>query len=322
VTGVPVSKANDFLGASYQLYQHPGTNETILRTVGYALPAALHGHVQTVAPTTYFGSPRTLWQTPRVHRGGAAAVLSSRNDYRVTPTVLHSLYNSGAYEPAATEQNMLGVTGFHGEYASYEDLAEFMRRYRSDASDATFTVVEINDGGYASNHPGGEANLDMQYAQGIAWPTPHVFYSIGGLAAEFIPDSYQPVNDNEPYLDWLDHMLTLTSVPQTISTSYSGNEQTFPPDYAKRVCDLFAQLGARGVSLLFASGDEGVGGGDCKKNDGSDVVQFQPLFPPTCTFGFFFPLASSTVGTDTSRSPLRHAFCRSLCHQRRRNEEA
>ncbi|KAH9050093.1 hypothetical protein EDB84DRAFT_1433343 [Lactarius hengduanensis] len=41
-----MSKASALLGASYQLYWHTGTNETILRTVRDALPVALHGLVK------------------------------------------------------------------------------------------------------------------------------------------------------------------------------------------------------------------------------------------------------------------------------------
>ncbi|KAH9059104.1 subtilisin-like protein [Lactarius vividus] len=289
VTEVPVSKANGLLGASYQLYRYAGTNVTILRTVGYALPAALHAHVRTVVPTTYFGSPLTPGKRPRGHRGSSVA-LSTRDDH-VTPSVLRSLYNSVTYQPAATEQNMIGVTGFQGEYVGDEDLELFMTLFRSDANDATFLVIDINDSGYDPNKPGSEANLDMQYTQGMAWPTPHVFYSVGGLAEQFIPDSFIPVNTNEPFLGWLETMIRLEDLPQTISTSYGGDEQTFPPEYAKSVCELFGQLGARGVSILFASGDEGVGGGDCKKNDGSGVVQFQPGFPATC------PWVTSVGGT-------------------------
>ncbi|KAH9041311.1 subtilisin-like protein [Lactarius pseudohatsudake] len=289
VTRVPVSTANELLGASYQLYRYAGTNKTILRTVGYALPPALHAHVQTVAPTTYFGSPLTSQEIARGH-GRAAGALSTR-DVRVTPALLRLLYKSVTYQPAATEQNRIGVTGFHGQYVGDEDLKTFMIRFRSDANDPSFLVIDINNSGYDPKKPGYEANLDMQYTQGIAWPTPHVFYSIGGLAEEFIPDSFIPVNNNEPYLGWLDTMIGSEDIPQTISTSYGGDEQTFPPDYAKSVCDLFGQLGARGVSILFSSGDSGVGGGDCKKNDGSGVVQFQPVFPATC------PWVTSVGGT-------------------------
>ncbi|KAF8265095.1 peptidase S8/S53 domain-containing protein [Lactarius quietus] len=292
VTGVPVSKANDLLGASYHLYQHPETNETILRTLSYALPSALHQPVQTVAPTTYFGSPGTLQQRLRVHHGGAVVTRADPDRKQlVTPSFLRSLYKSEEYEPAATDKNVLGITGFNGQYASYHDLEKFMNSYLSDTSDATFSVVEIDSSGYNSDDPGGEANLDMQYAQAMAYPTPHVFYSIGGTPPPFIPDSYQPENNNEPWLDWLGHMIDLPDLPQTISTSYGGNEQTFPPDYAVSVCDLFKQLGARGVSLLFASGDSGVGGADCMKNDGSGAVEFQPFFPSTC------PYVTSVGGT-------------------------
>ncbi|KAH9159722.1 subtilisin-like protein [Lactarius sanguifluus] len=274
VTRVPVSAANELLGASYQLYRCTGTNKTILRTVGYALPVTLHAHVQTVAPTTYFGSLLTPPERPRGHRGRAVAALSTR-DVPVTPSFLRSLYNSVTYQPAAAEQNMIGITGFQGQYVGDEDLEKFMRVFRSDAHDPTFLVIDINDSGYDPNMPGPEANLDMQYTQGIAWPTPHVFYSMGGLAEEFIPDSFMPIR--RPSADD-QHVL-------------GGDEQTFPPEYATSGCELFGQLGARGISVLFASGDSGVGGGDCKKNDGSEVVQFQPIFPATC------PWITSVGGT-------------------------
>lgn len=64
---VPLAQANALLGASYQLYRHEETRETILRTMGYALPAALHGPVLTVAPTTHFASRVLFGKFRRVH---------------------------------------------------------------------------------------------------------------------------------------------------------------------------------------------------------------------------------------------------------------
>ncbi|KAI9445954.1 hypothetical protein H4582DRAFT_2069315 [Lactarius indigo] len=76
VTNVPVSQADDLLRASFQLYRHTGTNETeaILRTIGNALPAVLHAHVRTVAPTTYFNSLCMQQQTPRKRSRGEGEV--------------------------------------------------------------------------------------------------------------------------------------------------------------------------------------------------------------------------------------------------------
>ena len=92
---------------------------------------------------------------------------------------------------------------------------------------------------------------------------------------------------NEPYLDWLDYILIQKTIPQTISTSYGDDEQTVPRDYATSVCNMFAQLGVMGVSILFGSGDGGVGGagvvsGTCLSNDGKNRTEFLPMFPASC----------------------------------------
>ena len=47
---------------------------------------------------------------------------------------------------------------------------------------------------------------------------------------------------------------------------------------ANQTCSLFAQLGARGVSVLFSSGDTGVGSA-CQTNDGKNTTRFLPTFP-------------------------------------------
>ena len=112
---------------------------------------------------------------------------------------------------------------------------------------------------------------------------------------------YSPLR---PYTDWLDFVLEQENPPLTISTSYGDDEQTglflgfyfaieryscdplVPKDFAKRICAGFAQLGARGVSVMFSSGDYGVGDGDsdpatqeCFTNDGRNITRFIPTFP-------------------------------------------
>ena len=138
-----------------------------------------------------------------------------------------------------------------------------------------------------------QANLDVQYAESISFPTPNIFYSTAGTPP-FIPDVQETANLNEPYLDWLDFILIQKTIPQTISTSYGDDEQTVPRDYATSVCNMFAQLGAMGVSILFGSGDGGVGGvgndglgnGSCLSNDGMNRTEFLPTFPASCVCYF------------------------------------
>jgi tripeptidyl-peptidase-1 len=285
------------LGASYQLYRRTGTNDTtILRTVGYALPAVLHPHVQTVVPTTYFASKRTLWKTPRTRSVNATAdiasreLLSSRND-GVKPSDLRTLYKTSAYVPAATDRNVLGIAGFTNDFPSPTDLTTFMRICRTDAVDATYDVVKVNDGEYDPSHPDSEANQNVQYTQAIACPTPHIFYSIGG-DMEVNPETNEPAED-DAFLQWLQYLINLPNVPQTISASYGDYEKDVPREYAKVMCDLYAKLGALGASVLFPSGNNGVGEGNCKADDGSESVQFIPEFPASCMCKALF-LGSST----------------------------
>jgi tripeptidyl-peptidase-1 len=111
---------------------------------------------------------------------------------------------------------------------------------------------------------GGEAQLDVQYAGGISYPVQNVYYTTAGRPP-FNASIGTPDNNSEPYLEFLQYLLAQKNPPQTISTSYGDEEQTVPIEYAKRVCGLFAQLGARGVTFLFSSGDGGVGDGRVSK---------------------------------------------------------
>jgi len=77
-----------------------------------------------------------------------------------------------------------------------------------------------------------------------------------------------------------------------ISTSYGDDEQTVPYSYARRVCDGFMALGARGISVIFSSGDTGVGeDGTCFSNIDNTTAMFLPEFPSSC------PWVTSVGGT-------------------------
>ncbi|KAH9170345.1 peptidase S8/S53 domain-containing protein [Lactarius sanguifluus] len=225
------------------------------------------------------GGPTT--EQTKVPRGDPGTVLSSRDQY-MTPSFLRTFYKTSTYVPLAAGWNMLGVAGYLGDWPSPDDLRRFMNEYRSDAISATYRLVQITGGGYDPSNPTTEANLNIQYTSAIAFPTTHIFYSTGG-----------PNTLGDPFINWLDHVLGLWSVPQTISTPYGSPEYAVSQDYATHVCNLFAQLGARGVSVLFSSGNDGVGHGNCLVRDssGNSRVQFLPVFPSTC------PWVTSVGGT-------------------------
>lgn len=304
---VTVSQAEHMLGNKYNVYHHPRSSDYVVRSLSYALPRDLHEHIKVITPTTYFSTFRSMKATsflqPEIKplsKVDAAppstdATVPSSCANTITPTCLRALYNTSSYVPAATSINSLGVAGYLQEFANRADLQTFLRRFRSDAVGASFTTILVNGGGDDQSNPGVEANLDIQYTVGMSFPTPNVYYSTGG-SPPFIPDDQTPTNTNEPYLNWLNAVLANSSIPQTISTSYGDDEQTVPSDYAQSVCSLFAQLGTRGTTVFFSSGDNGVGGGDCKTNDGKNTTLFQPNFPASCPF-------VTTVGGTTGINP-------------------
>jgi tripeptidyl-peptidase-1 len=183
----------------------------------------------------------------------------------------------------------------------------FLQKFRPDAAGAAsnFTVTTIAGGSdqqtplNSSQLAAGtdlEGNLDAETIIGITHPTPLFTFNTGGQPP-FIPDAATPMDTNEPYLTWVQFILAQQNIPHVISTSYGDDEQSLPLSFATSVCNSFAQLGARGVSLIFSSGDNGVGNNtDCMTNDGKNTSTFLPVFPAGCPY-------VTTVGATKNVNP-------------------
>ncbi|KIK03131.1 hypothetical protein K443DRAFT_5566 [Laccaria amethystina LaAM-08-1] len=306
---VPVSLAEKILDATYYVWKHIESGDSLVRTTGYSLPSHLHHHVDVIQPTTLFGrfkksTSTIIWSdkssavsdaangdlAPIVDATSGVTVDASCNE-NITISCLQQIYNIVDFVPSA-RGNSIGITGYLNQSANVADLQQFFVEQRPDAVNSTFQFISVN-GGQNDQTPanaGDEANLDTQYAFGLSYPISPTFYSTAG-SPPFIPDSSPPENTNEPYTAWLDFVLSQADVPLAISTSYGDDEQTVPFSFAKRACEDFAQLGARGVSLMFSSGDKGVGDGDenpatqqCFTNDGRNKTEFIPAFPASCPY--------------------------------------
>ena len=289
VSDLRVTQASELLGASYQLYRNMKTNETIIRTVGYSLPDVLHRHVQTVMPTTHFFSVEMTVQTP--HRrtfGPAPAETGKPGTVRarqpppepppeppiVEPANLRWIYGTIEYQPIGYHpgQNRLAVVGIR--LPREQDLNMFMDAYRStDGEVATYVIVHVNGNPIIDLNeiPDEASTVAVQYAMAMAYPTPLTFYRI-------LQQAVQPQGD--PFLSFIYFLLDQEHIPQTIIMSFNSFlEHAIPPEYALHVCSLFEQFGARGVSVLVASGNDGVGPEGCYRG------QFEVEFPSSCASG-------------------------------------
>ncbi|KAH8678016.1 peptidase S8/S53 domain-containing protein [Xylariales sp. PMI_506] len=287
-----VSQVEKLLGTEYNAYSNEESGATILRTLEYSLPESLNGHVKMVQPTTFFGL-RSMGKAsgPLPETDGNVDAVTGCTGSIITPTCLSNLYNFASSGATQTTGRM-GIAGFLAQHPSKTDLTTFMKKYAVfDNAAETYTCTLINEGTCpATGIPGTEANLDVQYARAITKDIPNVFYSTGGSP----PIVGTGTNENEPYLQFADYLLALddTELPNTISISYGDDESTVPLSYADEVCNLFSQLGARGVSVLVASGDSGVGT-TCKLNG---KTSFTTSFPAACPW-------VTVVGGTTKNTP-------------------
>lgn len=309
-----VKTANAMLDADFGWYEYEEGGGLKLRTLSYGVPDDIAQHVDLIQPTTRFGqlgSKRStifdiviaeedddvaaLNQAVAASPAAAAAACTTT----VTPQCLKAQYNIG-YTPD-TEGNLIAFASYLEEYARYADLEQFTTQVLPEAAGQNFSVTTVNGGlnDQDSSDDSGEANLDLQYVLAVSQPIPILEYSTGGRGPLIPTLNNKFPSTNEPYLEFLTFLLGQddAELPQTLTTSYGEEEQSVPEEYALKVCNLFMQLGARGVSVLFSSGDSGPGG-SCKSNVDNTTTTFLPTFPAGCPW-------VTAVGATTGSAPER-----------------
>lgn len=240
------------------------------------------------------------------------SVSQACNRVATSPLCLQALYGLLGYVPQAPEKIRVGLVNYLDQVNNKSDIETFLRLYRPDAVGTSEKIkTELVANGLDVQTPvtkeqaartlGLEGNLNAETLMGLAHPIGITAYNVGGLGP-FHESQFSEDNRNEPYLEWLQYILAQQDLPRVITTSYADEEQTVPYWYAKRACQGFAQLGARGVSIFFASGDEGVGADDmCLSNNGSNTRMFLPTFPASCPY-------VTTVGATRGWDPEIVAF--------------
>ncbi|KAH9919439.1 subtilisin-like protein [Epithele typhae] len=289
---IPVSKANQLLNADFTVFTNEATGKQAVRTMSYSLPDELRGHVDLIHPTVVFPIAKTI--DPSVKSAARRRTFHTPVPRQFTPSCdddnfpscLQALYNI-PLTPAVNKDLFLGVTGFYGNSAHYEYLNEFLVQFRPDMDPNTnFTSVGIDGGENTQTGPSAsEGELDIQYTVGLATGVPVVYYFIGF--------DYQD-GPLEGFLDEANYLLSLDHPPQVLSTSYGMQESSLTPELTDKLCQVYAQLGARGVSIVYASGDSGVG---C-----SDTDAFAPTFPSNC------PYVTSVGGTQNGAAAPEDAW--------------
>lgn len=300
------------------------TDAPVLRTRRYTVPSWLKAYIDFIHPLAHFMPPRRPLLQPKPlqqdEQGSQPAQPSGLLDLPCAtatfPECIRKLYNI-TYNATSPSPSRFGVAGFLEQYVLYEDVANFVEIYAPELTGLeppyNFTVELLNNGSNPQDPiwmAGLEASLDIEYAMTIGYPAAVTYYSTGGRGVKLdgsgaeIPTTG---SDNEPYLEFLQTLVAKpdNELPHVLSISYADDEQSVPQAYASRVCDLFAQLAARGVSILAASGDGGAAGTGqnlCFSNDGTGRRALIPTFPASC------PWVTAVGATENEGPPVTAAY--------------
>ncbi|KAJ6606105.1 subtilisin-like protein [Mycena vulgaris] len=256
---VPAAKANELLKADFSVFTHTATGQESIRTLEYSIPASLQDHIKLVTPTTSFNAPR---------RAGPVLVQSkavvpqgptaAATAAGCASTITPTCLQSMYKIPTTAATNKTGVIGVAGFDNQFANKADLTQFLKAQRPDY---VVDDDQAGI-------EANLDIQYTVGLATGVPVTFVSV-----EAAP-------------------------PQVLTTSYGFNtEGDLSKALTVAMCDSYMQLAARGVSILFASGDGGVASTPGVSCTGT---AFKPTFP-TCPF---VTLVGATAGSPETGASL------------------
>jgi tripeptidyl-peptidase-1 len=252
---ITVEVAERLLATRYHLFTHTSGARVVRASSPYTLPVAVAGHVDFVAPTMTF-PPLHRRMSPRPSAPVSGDEASNR--FKVTPAFLRQLYGLNASDVGrgSASNNSMAVASFLKQY--YSQSTAFRAKYTPPATSPVADVPASQQ----HSPVGTEAALDTQYLPALGAGVSMQVWSTEGE---------QPGNPgSEPFIKWLTAVAATDDAPKLFSISYGDEEDGVSRSYAERCNVEFQKAGARGISLLCASGDAGAG---CA------VGEFVPTFP-------------------------------------------
>ena len=154
--------AEDLLQTKYRTYRDVNSGMLKTRALKYGIPVELRGHIDTIQPTTMFGSVRAMKSSlhgshlaenkgyvVKADAGSDSELVAASCNTSITPDCLRELYGFQNYTPPMVQgkTSLLGIGSFLEEYANFDDTEAFLQKYDPADAKANFTYALIN-GGY------------------------------------------------------------------------------------------------------------------------------------------------------------------------------
>jgi len=249
---VPADKLEKLTEGTFQTFQHTSTGRLMKRlTGGVKLPASAAKHVETF--TGLHGFP--LDSKPVIHSDAEAGNV-------VTPSVINKAYGIDQRTVKKSgKPNIQAIGQFQGQYVSTQDLSKFCQAYDAKADCSISKFIGKN----TATRPGVESMLDTEYITGVADSVSTWVYSYPGF--DFCSD----------LLTWAGDVAGESQHPYVVSLSYGSQKIDFCDGATRtRLSEDVQKLGAMGVTVVIASGDDGSGG---MSRQGSNSGKLSPSFP-------------------------------------------
>ena len=249
------------VGAKFHRFKHAKLSKPVIRSVQlYSIPKSIVAYIDFVGSVLRFPAVNGPLSRKVFHHDFLDVLNRVLIYTGVYPDVLRARYNVSDVVGTHPD-NRQSVAQFLEEYYSPADLRKFFDLFGGSFKHLKEVTKVI---GPNNRPPGSEASLDIQYIMSLGAMIPTWFWSTAGLH-----------ESQEPFLEWLMDISNRSEVPWVHSVSYSDYEDSLDVAYMNRMNVEFQKAGARGLTFLFASGDDGA---DCKNS------KFRPEYPSSSPY--------------------------------------
>jgi len=274
---VTVGEAEKLLNSEYYVFEHT-TGQQVIRMIDrYGVDSSVAPHISFASPSIRFPTKSEMVSTLISEEIDIDNIAATNDDLDDTnqklddpidpeldsqPYYIRTLYNITA--TGTRDDHKQAVAEFLTQIFSQDDQDTFYNRFYPKGAGTKITMQgkSIEQVG---KYAGIETMLDTEY----------ITVSGTGIETEnwsYMYDRVKTSGQTCPFLDWILDVGDADdeTVPKVFSVSYGDDETYVSPSYAHRLSAEFMKAGARGISILFASGDSGA---NCYRNT------FVPDFP-------------------------------------------
>jgi tripeptidyl-peptidase-1 len=258
-----------FSTAFFEFESKADKSKKLVRALEYFVPEELDAHIDSVfglvelPPPIYGGNP-IMEPIPESRRHLRSEGISVDALGYVTPAVFNSVYGiSSNTGNGLTTQSALSCIG---QSLSTSDLTIFQSNFGIPVQGISSSIgghVGPNTCQILGVDNCAEANLDFQYLMGLARNIPTIALY-------------------EENCDYPTFFQSLVTPPKIISISYASIESKVGASTVSRFNSVAIQLGVMGVTIVVASGDDGVAGFDVRA--GRESCAYNPFYPASSPF--------------------------------------